>query len=104
MKQLIEFKEPWVGISEAEQLNSELRKELSPQHLLFRMKTNAIAIRMDCDDVLFETDCPEFPLAVVHITWSGTQETNPIWPHTEQFHDINEFVNTRMKDHIEYSE
>jgi len=86
--------EPWKPITDeavASALLKELARELCPKHHLFQRVTNALARRVDCDDVLFSTTDPERPLAVVHLTWRGQEEPDPIWPITELFVEWNEF-------------
>ena len=47
--------EPWEEISwDATQTNIELKKEVSNGHVLFKVEAEAIAHRIDCDDVLFK--------------------------------------------------
>lgn len=47
--------DPWWLISKSmsESLNEELKKELSPQHILYGKEAIAVARREDNDDVIF---------------------------------------------------
>lgn len=65
---------------QAKRLKEELARELPPGHVLDGVAATAIARRTDCDDVLFALSDDRF--AVVHLTWSGSQETDPTWPAT----------------------
>ena len=66
-------------------LLTELQKEVALGHSLFGRAAKAVATRKDCDDVLFETDDPEKPLAVVHLTWKESAEIESRWPATRLF-------------------
>jgi hypothetical protein len=78
-----EWSFPWERIDgRGEPLVVELGRELSPQHILFGVAAIAVARRADCDDVLFATADPLKPLAVVHLTWSSTIESDPFFPAT----------------------
>lgn len=75
------FLSPWEAIAvQKEGFQQELQKEVSEAHPLFDKKVEAIATRADCDDVLFQLE--EGKYAVVHLTWKGKTEENPIWPAT----------------------
>ena len=84
------FSEPWVDISEysdahGKALMEELSTELSSQHCLFNKHLSVIAKREDCDKVLL-TDKSKF--YVVHLTWSGKQESTP-YPNTVVLNSTN---------------
>jgi hypothetical protein len=105
MKDSLAYLEPWICVvDEAELFTLELKREISPQHPLFEIKAHAIARRIDCDDVLFEIESNETQLAVVHLTWSGKREDEPIWPSTKFYRDSEEWINSCMMiDHLDYS-
>ncbi len=89
-----EWNEPWEPIGDtavALSLLVELEKEVGPTHRLFQSAIKALARRGDCDDVLFSTKDAEHPLATVHLTWRGREESDPAWPITELFVGWNEF-------------
>ena|SRR2546427_8434216 len=71
--------EPWHPASSG--LKAELEKEVSPEHPLFGLKAISVGRRHDCDDVFFFLPNNPYPLAVVHLTWTGRREKNPEWPH-----------------------
>jgi hypothetical protein len=78
----------------AEQLSARLQSDLPPNHVLNGLGARAIATRVDCDDVLFETESAEMPLAVVHMTWR--KETDTSWPRTKLFRNWQEWVRDEM--------
>jgi hypothetical protein len=95
-----ELLEPWHEVSEADRaaLEGELRRELSPDHVLAGKSARAVARRFDRDDVLFEIAGIGF--AVVHLTYSKSRETSPRWPSSEVFASFAEWVERRMqRDH-----
>jgi len=85
----LEIRVPWLRLDQqdtklrAQQLATELKNELSPGHLLFKIDARAVATRIDRDDVLFEIEHEENRLAVVHLTWR--RESNPNWPTVKLF-------------------
>jgi hypothetical protein len=104
----IEFLKPWQIIQDtpeiqdrAGRLSARLESELPPKHILFGLKARAVAIRMDQDDVLFEIEGGDMPLAVVHMTWR--KEANPRWPLTKLFESWGDWVQREMLPaHKEY--
>ena len=101
-----EFIEPWFAI-DAERgatLVRELRNEICRDHVLNGRSVRAVAMRQDCDDVLFEiTDSPA-GYAVVHLTWSTKKESDRRFPFTELFPLFDDFVVKRMKpDHEDFA-
>ena len=98
---IIDFLEPWVALTDAQRsrFEEELRRELTPGHVLAGAAFRAIARRQDCDDVLFELVGDG--VAVVHLTWS--RETDARWPRTERFASLAEWAERRMKpDHEDF--
>jgi len=97
------YQEPWHSISDypdsdqkALLLQSELSKELSPEHQLFAKKVKILALRQDCDDMLVESDDKYF---IVHLTWSSKKEPLP-WPSTEVIHNLTDLL-IRLKSDTE---
>ena len=81
------YREPWKACDDDEnKLSQELRHETPKRHILYGLKTQALARRIDCDDVLFEILDGSQQVAVVHLTW--TQEFEPSWPATEVYMNI----------------
>ncbi|CEG25748.1 hypothetical protein BN1002_00565 [Bacillus sp. B-jedd] len=76
--------EPWWVIPDemSEVLETELRREISPDHILHGKKSLAVARRMDRDDVVFWIEELE-KFAVVHLTYA--KETSGNYPRTELF-------------------
>jgi hypothetical protein len=92
--------EPWYSTSPG--LESELEKEISSAHPLFGHKAVSVGRRGDCDDVLFFLPDNSFPLAVVHLTWTGERETNPELPQTTFYSSLDDWIDRCMKpDHLE---
>jgi hypothetical protein len=87
------FRFPWKGLDgTASNLVAELRKEVGPGHPLFGCEATAVAAAVDSDDVLFAVALPETPWAVVHLTWRGSQETNPAWPWVQLLDSIDSLL------------
>ncbi len=76
-----------IGGAEAKALDAELRRELPAAHVLAGRSVHAIARRDDQDDVLFEDG--DHTVYFVHLTYSA--ETDPQWPFTERYDDVNAF-------------
>ena len=53
-------------------LSTRLKDDLPPAHRLHGVKVRAVAARVDRDDVLFEVERGDGPLAVLHITSSSS--------------------------------
>lgn len=93
--------EPWESADDsADVLVRELRRELFEEHILFSVPVVAVARRSNSDDVLFATTEQSKALAVVHLTWSGGTEPNPLWPHTTLYSDWQDWINRcQIPDH-----
>ena len=78
-------------------LEEELRRELGPGHVLAGRAARAVARRSDDDDVLFLLPDGPAPLAVVHLTWQGSQERDARWPATRLLASVEEFVAEVMR-------
>jgi hypothetical protein len=96
----VEWLEPWVPLSieipeKTIGLANELRAELGPGHVLFAVgdRASAIAVRNDCDDVLFWLGEDHF--AVVRLTWTKRSEPEP-WPTTSFEGRLEDFVANKM--------
>jgi len=97
----IEMLMPWRIIDDplnikddAERLSDQLKSNVPPKHLLYGLKARAVATRIDRDDVLFEIEGGQTPLAVVHMTWQ--KETDPCWPKTKLFQSWEQWVRDEM--------
>ena len=77
--------------AEAEQLRSELLRELSPGHVLHGIDLQVIARALPQDKVVVET--ADQRVALVHMTWSGHAESPP-WPTTEILDSAEHLQNT----------
>jgi len=104
----IELLTPWRIIdasdevpNRAETLSAWLESEIPPKHVLYGSKARAVATRIDRDDVLFEIQGGDMPLAVVHMTWR--RETDPRWPSTKLYQSWEQWVRDEMiPAHEEY--
>jgi hypothetical protein len=102
---LPELKEPWLLIEQRfiATTADELAREVGPQHVLRGKKARAIARRQDCDDVLFALEDGTSACAVVHLTYSRREESDPRWPSTEIFSSLEEWHAKRMlPDHEDF--
>ncbi|MCB9420986.1 MAG: class I SAM-dependent methyltransferase [Ardenticatenaceae bacterium] len=101
-KMNFDFLEPWKPISNSEKArryDAELSKEVSSRHILYGINSQAIAYRVDNDDILFAVDVESHQYAVVHLTWSGQEEAAG-FPHTTLYTDLNDWEDNCMKkDH-----
>jgi hypothetical protein len=97
--------EPWGELpDDGSRLLAELHRELRTDHILYGVEARAIAMRCDCDDVLFRIEGRPEQFAVVHLTWSGTVDPNKGWPSTDLFADIEDWRTTcMMPDHEDYT-
>ena len=90
LSQLIE---PWFPVTgEGPALVEELRREISPEHVLAGWDVIAVARRHDCDDVLFASD---HGLAVVHLAYAG-REKRAQFPETQLYESWAHFVTERV--------
>jgi hypothetical protein len=100
----LKLKLPWIIPDNPKALNDELKKELRNDGLLFSLKINAIAMRCDCDDVLFQLLDGSEKFAEVHLTWSGKTDSNIGWPSTIIYNSLQDWIENKMNiDHIEYT-
>lgn len=102
----VKFLEPWYPIeSNNEMFERELYNEICKDHILYGIKVKAIARRHDCDDVLFLLLNLEPQVAVVHLTYSISKETDPSWPRTKIYGDIQKWtIESMMPQHQELIE
>lgn len=69
--------------AEAEQLLSELHKELPQGHVLYGVLVQPCAARYGTDDTLFQHCNEPTRYTFVHLTWSGKTEINAAHPTVE---------------------
>ena len=101
----MDYLEPWVqcNLSDKKAAEKELKIELSEVHVLYGLSLNALARRIDRDDVLFQLNEGTRNLVSVHLTYSGKKEENPQYPQIEEFASLDEWTTyAMMKDHEEY--
>jgi hypothetical protein len=97
------YLEPWEAVTRdrAALIAAEIERELHPTHALSGRRLRVLAARCDCDDVLCAVD--ETRYAVVHVIWTGRQESSPHWPSTEFFASFDDWRERGMKvDHEDY--
>ena len=100
---MIELLEPWMKPRNPEALIAELSREMREDGVLYKVEVKALAMRCDSDDVLFALDDGSQRVAVVHLTWSGKQDSNKGWPQTEVFDSLDSWISMVMiPDHEEY--
>lgn len=92
---MFEFCEPWHACSDSK-FESELQRELCPEHELYGLAAKIIARRQDLDDFLFAL--PDGRFANVHLTWA--KETNSLLPSTE-IYDSREIMEQKIQGHID---
>lgn len=88
---------PWHAVENGDRrsaLESELRHELAPTHVLFKSRVTVLALRQDRDDVLFSLE--DGRVAEVHLTWRRGMETDPRWPKTVIFPSLAVWVEEHM--------
>jgi len=92
---------PWHA--ENVDLTAQIRREMNPDHLLYRKTLTTLARRQDNDDVLFELQDCEFRYAVVHLTWAENALADSRFPRTDFFRDWQDLYENRiLVDHQEW--
>ena len=97
--QSIEWLDPWwptEGFDREfhEAFRNQLELELPPGHAVYGLPVRLIA-RGNGDDALFEITDGSGRVALVHLTWSKSQERLP-WPRAAIFRDLQEFIRQAM--------
>ena len=64
-------------------------RELPPDHALSGRALQAVAVRLDEDDVLFKV--AGLGYALIRLTWSGRGESSPQLPRAQLFATIDEW-------------
>jgi hypothetical protein len=89
--------DPWTAENLfADELERELKKELSDGHILLGKPITIVARRKDNDDVLVKVSGDPALYAVVHLTWSHEKERVPTCPRTTLYASWSEWVETCM--------
>jgi len=85
---------PWEPIDPADsaKFEDEYAVEIGKAHPLYGVPVKAIARRVDRDDVLFELLRHLCDYAVVHLTWSGKEESGPAWPACQIYADADDLM------------
>ncbi|MGE0666642.1 MAG: hypothetical protein AB7O49_08800 [Sphingomonadales bacterium] len=100
----IEWLEPWQPAERGQKaaLERQLFAETSRGHVLWGESAVLVATCIQSDDALFLL--PDGRVAQVHLTWSGTPERDPQWPHTEIFGSLDDWAERRMaSDHLDWT-
>ena len=94
----MKYLSPWYALAstEAANLESELKREISPKHRLQGVSVRAIARRQDRDDVLYALSAGAGEVAEVHLTWN--QESGAEWPRTTIYPSLTEWSNTKTTE------
>jgi hypothetical protein len=94
----MDWLDPWYAITDGsnDRLVQELHRELCSDHILFGVSVRPIGRREDCDDVLFELTDGSNRVALVHLTYAQHPETNPLWPSTQLFTNLELFAGEEM--------
>ena len=89
MNDSLQLLTPWEAIDPAdcERFEDECAVEIGKGHPLYGVPVRAGARRADCDDVLFRLLRYLCEYAVVRLTWSGHEESDPRWPGCELYAD-----------------
>ena len=100
----VTFKEPWVKVGQfAHNLLLELHREVGFGHPLKSKDVRAVAQRTDSDDVLFEVEGKIITYVVVHLTWRGGPESEPLFPEVQLFSSFEHWVREGMTpDHEKF--
>ena len=106
MRPPLQLLKPWMPIdpAESERYEDEYAAEIGKAHPLYGVPAKAVAYRVDCDDVLFELLRHLCDYAVVHLTWSGREESDPRWPSCEIYADSEDLMEKCVRpDHEDYT-
>jgi hypothetical protein len=96
--------EPWYLIDaqpERSAMEQQLRRELTPGHLLHGERFRAVGRRQDRDDVLFALDSG---WAIVHLCWTSGPSADPRWPKSWVFSGFDELQQRIAADIREFGE
>ena len=96
--------EPWeliIDDEEASRIKIELSKEINKNHTLNGTNCHPIAKRIDRDDILFKITPHLCEYAVVHLTWSGKEEKDRLFPHVDIYTDLEHLKNERISPVID---
>ena len=92
---------PWQRLEgTSDEFVAELQRELPSQHVLRGLSAIAVARRPDSNEVLFITDDPIAPLALVRLTWAGPIESDPRRPSTTLYKNWRDWADRCLRpDH-----
>lgn len=91
--------EPVGDADTAARLENELKAELPEGHVLASARIfTALARLRRSDDVMFALDDPQYPVAIVHLTWKGSVEFHPSFPQTNRYHDLEAALSAPLEE------
>jgi hypothetical protein len=94
---------PWQQVENSAFYEKELKREITFFHVLYWKKVNAIGIRTDRDDVLFEVLNGRNKYAVVHLTYA--KERSRKFPLTRFYKDwADVYKNRLLEDQKEWKD
>jgi len=99
----MEILEPWFATSNSRFVD-ELNREMPSGHALEAVDISAVAHRKDCDDVLYALNDGSGRVAVVHLTYCKTRETNPTVPKTRIFESLKSWLKYMQAAHAAWVE
>lgn len=76
-------------------LENELILEVGPEHELYGKECSLLARRFDMDDFLFYVNVNSGKLALVHLTFSGTQEKSKNYPFVVLYDNQQDFLESQ---------
>lgn len=94
---------PWIECSDSS-LVDELRREIGEGHVLEGIELSIVARRQDRDDFLYAFNDESGRVAVVHLTWRKTRETNPKWPRTRILESMEVWSEYMLAAHSAFAE
>lgn len=83
------FEDPWEALDPRRPLLAKLDAELCLGHPLYGKLHQALALRVDSDDLLVQTTDG---YALVHLSWCRRSKPTPAFPQTRLFATWNAFV------------
>jgi hypothetical protein len=96
------FLKPWKPLSDAgaKVFEDELARELAPHHPLHGHQCYAIAITVECDDVLYRVDDGTF--VQVHLNFAKQPQDIPGFPKPQMFGTLADWMLDKMlPDHVD---
>jgi hypothetical protein len=100
----IDWKAPWRSLqfaAEVPGIQRQLELEITSAHPLWKKEPQVLGRRIDCDDVLVQTNEGKF--ANVHLTWgSGPGAFPDEYPTTIIYDTLEQFLAQMRQDALDY--